>query len=149
MSLGASCLAVAVCGWLYVEGMNDPRRYTSAMTRSHHNGAYSHVSCLQCHVPKQEGGFATTPTCLTSGCHGEMAAGISDEAVIASVKKANEAIDGYGANPDKRLYFVRLHEALKSRACYECHTEHTMRDQASTKTPANWVTFEEWKTTHK
>ena len=135
LSYAAIAASVLACGLLWVAGSSNPRAYTSNMAVNHHASYGGALPCYACHVPQGgQLGMSTSLTCLTSGCHGELAPGIGrDEAI-----KQFAASEKISFRPDKQAVaenHVGNHANFNKWTCWECHTEHTKRE---TRVPNGW-----------
>jgi len=138
LSIAASISATLVTGWLWLAGAENPRRYHSNMAINKHNEYSAFLNCYDCHVPDGSTlGLFTSLNCLTSGCHGEMATGISYEEAIA-IK-----MDEWGYYPDARErieHYLDLHIAFEGDSCASCHTEH---QRATIRVPEGWTRYQD------
>jgi hypothetical protein len=135
LSYAAIAASVIACGALWVAGSSNPRAYTSNMAVNHHATYGGALPCYACHVPQGgQLGMSTSLTCLTSGCHGELAPGVSrDEAI--NLFAASEKVS---YRPDKQVVaenHVTNHANFNKWSCWECHTEHTTKE---TVAPKGW-----------
>lgn len=139
MSYAASTVGIVVCLYLYVAGMENPRKYVSAMAINHHAGYGGALACRQCHVP--EGALGTSMTCMTAKCHWEVSPAVPREKAVELYMKYEKL----SFRPDAREraeHHIDLHllPGVKNVDCWKCHTEHTKR---ATTRPPGWLPYEE------
>jgi hypothetical protein len=130
LRLAAIAGALALTGWLWAVGRDNPRRYTLTMTYNHHAGyGAANVSCNECHVPQGDGVLAairTTIACSTMKCHPELEQGLGEEERRELAARAMWPLQGEEADAMGRRYLLQ-HDRAASLAmdCMACHTEHT------------------------
>lgn len=125
LSVSATVLGVAVCGWLFFRGETNPRLYTSHMAINNHSGYGRTFACRECHVPGQ--GFFLTPTCITSSCHGELAPGRTQEEKIADMMAYWKDLGQSHKTDRTALAYLTTHANYRIDECSSCHGEHVPR----------------------
>ncbi|MDX1971735.1 MAG: hypothetical protein SFY68_04295 [Candidatus Sumerlaeia bacterium] len=131
MSYIATGLSILLCGYLYYEGIKNPRLYLSSMAINHHAeyGMSVKIDCYECHrtptglVAK----FGGPITCMTAQCHGELLPNYSKEESYAYFAKYKPQENYLPYFPAKTDHHLALHAAVRGQDCIECHTEHTNR----------------------
>jgi len=144
-SYTATALSLVIGGWLMINGHDNPRKYTSGMRVNQHGneGAYAAgLACRQCHETPNSNGedsiveafyLGSMITCVTSKCHGELAAGVEREAgykIFETDHTYDALTPGFRERYDKHY---NLHSLAEGMACTDCHSEHEKYDAYETE----------------